>query len=179
MVKLLIDHGADLNTKDRRGFSPLGWAVIEEHFEIVQYLIKLGVNINDEFESPLSIALNKGYFKIAKLLLKHGANVQFQRNILGLLQSQLRITFQSGFSAIYDNDNQRDIIQELKREHLEMVCLIHIIQHLQNHNTVNSIEYNNFESLNSELKTYQFDHKDEINTFIANRENNILKKSNH
>ena len=91
------------------------------------------------FRSVLNLGTaNNGpyeYIAILKSMIKPIIDKSSQKNVVIIV--------------FYDNDNQRDIIQELKREHLEMVCLIHIIQHLQNHNTVNSIEYNNFESLNS------------------------------
>jgi ankyrin repeat protein len=40
IVKLLIDYGADINSKDCLGRSPLYYAVVEKHTEIVKILVQ-------------------------------------------------------------------------------------------------------------------------------------------
>lgn len=41
-MELLVGHGADLNIKDRTGWTPLHYASINQHASIIKTLIKNG-----------------------------------------------------------------------------------------------------------------------------------------
>ncbi len=74
VVNLLIANGAEVNvnTKD----SPLFNAILFNHKEIVEVLIKNQADVNAKIlgdKTPLSIAIDNNYSEIADLLRKHGA----------------------------------------------------------------------------------------------------------
>jgi len=46
IVKILIEAGADVNTKNFFGYTPLLWASIYNHKEVVNLLIEAGADIN-------------------------------------------------------------------------------------------------------------------------------------
>lgn len=78
VVKMLINHKADINTcKDTRE-SPLNVACYEGHTEIVKMLIEKKADI-DKFrftgESPLYIACDNGYTEIVQILINNKANI--------------------------------------------------------------------------------------------------------
>lgn len=76
MVKLLIDHGANINTKSN-GDTPLHLAVRYNRVEIIKILLKNGANINikDKYgNTPLMEVVTYGN-NIMLLLLQNGADV--------------------------------------------------------------------------------------------------------
>ena len=46
VVKLLLDNGANIDTKDKSGATPLWTAAQNEHDNIVKLLIDKGANVN-------------------------------------------------------------------------------------------------------------------------------------
>ena len=73
IVQLLVKHGADLNHRDRDGWSPIHWAAEEGHLEIVRLLLDYGANSNAVSSygtSPLHCAANGGHVSIVSLLLE-------------------------------------------------------------------------------------------------------------
>ena len=68
--------------KDRRGLSPLFYAVEKGHSKIAEAILKI-TNRPDEVEpekgfSPLLLATTKGYKKVVGVLLEYGANPDVQ-----------------------------------------------------------------------------------------------------
>ncbi|KAM0710112.1 hypothetical protein Q7P35_002474 [Cladosporium inversicolor] len=45
-VRLLLEHGADPNAKDHRGNSPLNYAILDQHFDLVKILVAHGADLN-------------------------------------------------------------------------------------------------------------------------------------
>jgi hypothetical protein len=83
-VKLLLDHGANVNPQDRRYNNPLYAASEKGHNWVVKLLLDKGANVNPEgggYNSPLSAASTSGHEHIVKLLLDHGANVNPQGGV--------------------------------------------------------------------------------------------------
>ncbi|XP_044019769.1 putative ankyrin repeat protein RF_0381 [Aphidius gifuensis] len=112
---LLIENGADVNVKDENNKSPVHYAVTNnntevtkklvahhaevqpillscairnDNLEIIEILVKCGVNINTIFEmsssfsrnrklTPLLIAMHKMNHSVIQYLVEHGANVNF------------------------------------------------------------------------------------------------------
>jgi ankyrin repeat protein len=82
-VKLLIDSGANVNSKDSDGRTPLYFAVVRGVFSVVKLLVENGadinikVNGNTAFQTTIRKFRNffPDYPKIAEYLIKSGANV--------------------------------------------------------------------------------------------------------
>ncbi|KAI7974824.1 hypothetical protein EIK77_004916 [Talaromyces pinophilus] len=79
-VKRLLENGISLDVKDdtyRR--SPLAWAALEGHKDVVALLLKHGANTEAEDKSrqtPLMLAAMKGHDTVVEILLKQGANIE-------------------------------------------------------------------------------------------------------
>jgi len=75
MVTLLVDEGADVNSRNEKGQTPLHFAVLFDHIEKAELLINAGADVNAKDKSdrtPLDIAVDRGYTEIVELLRKHG-----------------------------------------------------------------------------------------------------------
>jgi ankyrin repeat protein len=79
-LKILLDHGADVDEavvspEDIAGFTPLMFAVRDNHEELAKLLIAKGANVNvraNNGKTPLSLAVEKGYTAMAELLKSAG-----------------------------------------------------------------------------------------------------------
>jgi len=85
ILEWLLDHDADINHQDRRGWSALHAAAQEGNNHIIELLLKAGANPNltDSYgNGPLWIAtLNaKGVETIPNLLLSAGADSEHKNN---------------------------------------------------------------------------------------------------
>ena len=75
----LISHGANVNSHDYTGETPIVEAIGGGNLSLVQYLLEAGVRVNQVISYDrdtallLAVAINK--FAISKLLLESGANV--------------------------------------------------------------------------------------------------------
>jgi ankyrin repeat protein len=81
IVKLLLEHGADVNakTKEGYGYTALHSAASNGHLEIVKLLLEHGADVNAKTKyggyTALHSATMNGHLEIVKLLLEHGADV--------------------------------------------------------------------------------------------------------
>ncbi|XP_044259128.1 protein fem-1 homolog CG6966 isoform X1 [Tribolium madens] len=78
IVKLLISHGAKVNSTTRTNSTPLRAACFDGHLDIVKYLVQHGADIevaNRHGHSCLMIACYKGHIQIARYLLSLKASV--------------------------------------------------------------------------------------------------------
>uniref|UniRef100_A0A1L8DB34 Putative ankyrin repeat protein n=1 Tax=Nyssomyia neivai TaxID=330878 RepID=A0A1L8DB34_9DIPT len=85
IVKLLVKHGANVNSTTRTKSTPLRAACFDGHYEIVEYLVLNGADIemaNRHGHTCLMIACYKGHLKIAVYLMSLGANVN-RRTVKG------------------------------------------------------------------------------------------------
>ncbi|PKS06261.1 hypothetical protein jhhlp_007007 [Lomentospora prolificans] len=83
IVKLLIQHGADLNTKDTDGCTALDWASRRGYTRIAELLLDNGAdpNVVDNANwTPLQTASRYGHDEIAKLLLDRRVRVDVPDN---------------------------------------------------------------------------------------------------
>ena len=82
IVKLLVQNGANIGAKKYLSETPLQTAVINDRYEISEYLLENGaeVNTDDILYGPLMIAVINCQVDLVKLLLFHGAavNVHYQ-----------------------------------------------------------------------------------------------------
>ena len=77
-VRLLVDHGADVNALYYSHSTPLHLASSQGILEAVQILIKHGADVNAQNETnltPLHLASLLGDIQIVQLLIDHGADV--------------------------------------------------------------------------------------------------------
>lgn len=79
-AKVLIDRGASLSSP-----YPLQAAVLNNQYEMVDYLINQGSPINGDgsTQSPLWFSVTHGDMKMAELPVKLGADVDFQTDSMG------------------------------------------------------------------------------------------------
>ena len=74
----LIKEGADPNTQDNNGWTPLHEVAQRNHLELVRLLLEAGANPNipggDENYTPLHDAVEAGHVETVKLLIERGAD---------------------------------------------------------------------------------------------------------
>ncbi|KAL8762366.1 MAG: hypothetical protein Q9184_001628 [Pyrenodesmia sp. 2 TL-2023] len=78
VLQLLLQYGADVNTRDASSYSPLHLACMRGHYRVVALLLQERVRIDEpgpNDETPLWIAAEKGYIELAELLLQTRAKV--------------------------------------------------------------------------------------------------------
>lgn len=74
---LFINNGADVNTVNKNGSTPLMGASRNGNNKLMEHLIDKGANVNannNEFKTPLHYASEEGEFQAVILLLKNHAN---------------------------------------------------------------------------------------------------------
>ena len=79
VVKLLLERGADVESKDDAGQTSLSRAAWNGHEAVVKLLLERGADVeskDDAGETPLSWAARNGHEAVVKLLLEKGANVE-------------------------------------------------------------------------------------------------------
>lgn len=87
IVKLLIEHKADVNAPSRTNQNALIDATLNGHYETVKVLIEHGADVNarngsyDTVEIPLMYAVQYKRLEIAKLLIDNGADVNAGNHI--------------------------------------------------------------------------------------------------
>lgn len=74
-VRELVDDGADVNAKDGCSYSPLHCAVLGEHKEAVEFLIRRGANINAKTLRGWTPVMVARPANIVRILLDKGADV--------------------------------------------------------------------------------------------------------
>jgi hypothetical protein len=75
--RLLIRHGADVNSRTRNDWTPLNRASKQGHLNLVRFLIENHADVdspNHEGVTPLHSAASKGHLDIVKVLIESGAD---------------------------------------------------------------------------------------------------------
>ncbi|XP_059621039.1 ankyrin repeat and KH domain-containing protein mask isoform X3 [Phlebotomus argentipes] len=84
LVELLISRGANIEHRDKKGFTPLILAATAGHDKVVEALLKYGAEMEAQSErtkdTPLSLACSGGRYEVVELLLNIGANKE-HRNV--------------------------------------------------------------------------------------------------
>ncbi|CZR67104.1 uncharacterized protein PAC_17003 [Phialocephala subalpina] len=79
VVKLLLEKGTELETKDSSGQTPLLYAAKNGHEAVVKLLLEKGAELETKSairRTPLSYAAEKGHEAIVKLLLEKGVELE-------------------------------------------------------------------------------------------------------
>lgn len=77
LVQFLIDYGADINAKDKYGWTPLHYAVLYERYDAARFFLDKGADPNVEEingRTPLYCAAERDNVGMLSLLLNKGAN---------------------------------------------------------------------------------------------------------
>jgi ankyrin repeat protein len=80
---ILLEHGADTETRDDRECSPLDRASQDGHIELIGVLLKHGANVNFEDENgytALHVASFHGHPAVAQALIEYSAGMDVQNN---------------------------------------------------------------------------------------------------
>ena len=85
VARLLLEHGAgaDVNTRDDKGSTPLYLAAENGRLQVVRMLIEHGANVgaeDNQGKTPLHGAAEYGMVEVVRVLLEHGANVGAEYN---------------------------------------------------------------------------------------------------
>jgi ankyrin repeat protein len=78
VLKELLEHGADIEAKDNRGYTPLHWACYNSHVAVVNELLSRGANTeanNYSGDTPLHDASLYGRVAVVKALVRCRANI--------------------------------------------------------------------------------------------------------
>ncbi|KAI0103406.1 ankyrin repeat-containing domain protein [Daldinia grandis] len=127
-IDLLIQHGANVNAKDSKGFTALHAACISSKPEIITMLVENGAQVdatNCMGDSPLvficrtiTVKQQNKFLKIIELLLNHGAN-PMSRNQNTWVQSALEIAFHKQYLTavrlIISKSNPRLTLHQIQR----------------------------------------------------------------
>jgi hypothetical protein len=76
VVRLLLEHGADINAQSRRGWTPLHAASCYGALEVVRLLLEHGADVEAKTNSgktALQFAADRGHDKVVEFLREHGA----------------------------------------------------------------------------------------------------------
>ena len=71
---------ADINEKDREGFTPLHWAAEKGHLSVVEYLLHRGADFQDRIkgQSYLHWAAEEGHLSVVEYLVDQKADINAQ-----------------------------------------------------------------------------------------------------
>jgi len=90
-VRQMLNSGADINTCDRFGDTPLHWAIKNNHSDTVLFLVDSGADINRKGalgDTPLHASIYGNKAEIAALLRQRGASESLS-NRYGLAPSEM------------------------------------------------------------------------------------------
>ncbi|KAL6833118.1 putative ankyrin repeat-containing protein [Trichoderma sp. SZMC 28015] len=84
IVRILLENGAEVNARDKDGWTPLSVAVLYGHETVVKLLLENGADIETKDtqneRTSLTWAVINGHKNIVKMLLENGADIETRDN---------------------------------------------------------------------------------------------------
>jgi ankyrin repeat protein len=83
IVKRLIAEGADVNTRNKKGYTALIFAASQNYIDVVKFLVDKGADVNAKNKKGRTALMGtafRGYTKMAGILLLHGADINARDN---------------------------------------------------------------------------------------------------
>lgn len=115
-VMEMIKKGAPLNYRDQKDeWTPLVYAIYYENWDIAEYLVKAGVNVNltdNANRTALMWCAMRGNLSLLKELIKHGADIN-AIDIAGRTALQYAIAYDNGNVTLYLTEISKIPRQEL------------------------------------------------------------------
>jgi ankyrin repeat protein len=102
-IEELLWQGADIDTRDRRGFTALMYAAANGRTELCEFLLGHNANIEaraPKGSTPLILATMNGQVKTVEALLKHGARID-ARNDFGDSAYDIAKICEYDYSGVY------------------------------------------------------------------------------
>ncbi|KAK6627845.1 hypothetical protein RUM44_010324 [Polyplax serrata] len=138
IVKLLINHGAEVNAQSCSGNTPLMYACSGGHEAVVRVLLENEANVEDHNENghtPLMEAASAGHVGVAKILLDHGAGInthsnEFKESALTLAcykghLDMVRFLLEAGADQEHKTDEMHTALMEASMDgHVEVARLL-------------------------------------------------------
>jgi len=138
IVRLLLEHGADVNAQSSSGNTPLMYACAGGHEEVVTLLLEANANVEDHNENghtPLMEAASAGHVGVAKILLSHGAGInthsnEFKESALTLAcykghLEMVRFLLEAGADQEHKTDEMHTALMEASMDgHVEVARLL-------------------------------------------------------
>jgi len=78
VIHILLEHGANLEARDKDGYTALHMALLSMNVGLARSLVELGANTtaqNYYGSTPLHLALRNGHLEVAHFLIQHGMDV--------------------------------------------------------------------------------------------------------
>ncbi|KAI3342290.1 ankyrin [Ustulina deusta] len=121
IVTLLLEHGADVNHRNRNGSAPLHFAVGQENIDLVKLLLRqkdVDVNILDHSDMmPLGLSLD--HEEITRLLLERGANPNLHpKGTDSILVKAIRFGHEAIVRLLIQHHARIDVPDELRDSHV-------------------------------------------------------------
>jgi serine/threonine-protein phosphatase 6 regulatory ankyrin repeat subunit B len=131
MTKLLLEYGANVNLKNRNGWSALIFASESRQFEIADLLLDYGADVNLQSYDGTSALMVSYLPKLSELFLDRGANINLKNNNGA---SAIFVAVQKGFIKLakflleygadvneHDNEDTSTLMVAIKNENIETV----------------------------------------------------------
>ena len=101
VCRKLVQMNFDVDTENRVGLTPLCYAAVQGHTELVNALLELGADA-DHSSSPLKFAITRGHFEVAELLVENGADPNIEGDKFHRLLSEAEANG-AGYYARYSD----------------------------------------------------------------------------
>ena len=104
VVQAMLDSGADVNAKDKDGWTPLLWAAYNGNAEVISVLLQAGADVNakkNNGDTPLLSAVLRENIELISVLLKRGADVNAK-----------------------DDDGRTPLLSAVLRENIELISIL-------------------------------------------------------
>lgn len=116
-LKLVVEHGANVNAKNKQGVTPLMIAVSNDDIEAVKFLLSKGADINardKEGNTPLHIACDAGSIAMVELLCKD-YRIEHLRNKAGFTPYMLA-NLQTNIEACRVQKEEEELKAQVTKE---------------------------------------------------------------